>query len=598
MSFFPYKPRPFQDELISRIYTSDRLLLSAPTGIGKSVSALCGLLADRGRDEKIIVLTRTKSQARIYQQEMAAISKHLQRPFLTLHMTSKQELCPVFDDFETTYEEFLQLCRLNESCVYKRRFQERAGEIEGLAKEIASENLNGRCLESPVLLKKFLEHGCPYMVIQKLLKFSDVVVLSYLYFLNPFFGGIFLDRLGKPLEKLLLIVDEAHNLQNLDLLGRRLGKRTVDLAAKEIGYDFSGVYPLFEGKDQELCAGSVDQGEVFFLIERGIEILEGTLTREKKVSHTFRVGSFLDTVTRLKNNENWVFFRKGGTLNIMPIFPSEVIEPLKNSKKLLFMSGTLEPIEGYQTLFGLADAETFSMPSIFPRENFFYLGIKRGLNTSIQSRKKRKESLWKSYAEAIQNIGEVTSSATMAFFPSYETMEKVSKYTSALVEPKDSREMERFLHSTKATGKKLVFAVTGGKMSEGVEYTVGENEEKESIIKSVITAGFPFPVPDFELKIKGTRYEERFGYGKAFMLLSVLPMVNKVLQSIGRAVRSERDMAAIIFLDDRTKYLRYFPEGIRHEIQILELEAIKDEVEWFHRPHSRKNCERSEQRTG
>ncbi len=513
MSFFPYEPRPFQDEVVSRIYTSDQLLLSAPTGIGKSISALCGFLADREEDEKIIVLTRTKSQARIYQEEMAAISKHLQRPFLTLHMKSKQELCPVFDDPESTYEEFLQLCRLNESCAYRGRFQEREGEIKGLAKEIASESLKGKCLETPVLLKKLMGYGCPYMVLQKLLKFSDVVVLSYLYFLNPFFMGFFLDRLKKPLEKLLLIVDEAHNLQNLNLLGRRLGKRTVDLAAKEIEYDFSGIYAIFEGKDQELRADTVDQGEAFFLVERGIEILESTLTEGKKISHTFRVGSFLDTVIRLKDNENWVFFRKGGTLNIMPVFPSEVVDPLKNSKKLLFMSGTLEPIEGYQVLLGLEDAETFSMPSIFPREHTFYLGIKRGLNTGIQSRKKLKESLWKRYAEAIQNIGEVTPSATMAFFPSYETMEKVRRYTPALVEPRDSKEMEQFLHKTKAGGKKLVFAVTGGKMSEGIEYTVGEKDEKESILKCVITAGFPFPVPDFELKIKGTRYEERFGYG-------------------------------------------------------------------------------------
>ena len=99
----------------------------------------------------------------------------------------------------------------------------------------------------------------------------------------------------------------------------------------------------------------------------------------------------------------------------------------------------------------------------------------------------------------------------------------------------------------------------------------------------MITAGFPFPVPDFELKIKGMRYEERFGYGKAFMLLSVLPMMNKVLQSIGRGIRSERDRACIVFLDDRTKYLKYFPEGIRHEIQVLDLDEIEDEVLWFHK---------------
>jgi DNA excision repair protein ERCC-2 len=584
MSFFPYKPRPFQDEIVSRIYTSDQLLLSAPTGIGKSVSALCGFLGDKEEDEKIIVLTRTKSQARIYQEEMAAISKHLKKPFLTLHMTSKQEICPVFEDPESTYEEFLQLCRLNKSCTYRRKLQKREDEIEALAEEIAIGNLKGKYLESSALLKKLTEYGCPYMVLQKLLKYSDVVVLSYLYFLNPFFTGLFLDKIGKPIEKLQLIIDEAHNLQSLDLLGNRLGKRTVDLSAKEIDYDFSKIYSLFDGKDQELSASEVDQGEAFFLIERGVEILESKLAGGKKVSHTFRVGSFLDAIIRLKDNENWIFFRKSGTLNIVPVFPSDVIEPLKNSKKLLFMSGTLEPIEGYQTLFGLEGAETFSMPSIFPREHCHYLGIKRGLNTGIQSRKKRKESLWKSYAETIQTIKEATPQTTMAFFPSYDIMEKVGGYASAITEPRGSTEMERFLQRTKSLDKKVVFAVTGGKMSEGIEYTVGENEEKESIIKTIITAGFPFPVPDFELKIKGTRYEQRFGYGKAFMLLSVLPMVNKVLQSIGRAVRSERDRASIILLDDRTKYLRYFPERIRHEIQILDVGAIKDEVGWFHKP--------------
>jgi DNA excision repair protein ERCC-2 len=581
MSFFPYKPRSFQDEIISRIYTSDQLLLSAPTGIGKSVSALCGFLGDKEEDEKIIVLTRTKSQAKIYQQEMAAISKHLKKPFLTLHMTSKYEVCPVFDDPESVYDEFLQLCHLNESCAYRRRFKEKKEGIKELAKEIEGDD---KYLENAVLLKKLKEYGCPYLVQQALLRFSDVVVLSYLYFLSPFFMGLFLDKLRKPLEKVLLIIDEAHNLQNLDLLGVRLNKRTVDLAAREIDYDFSGVYSLFSGKDTELKAELVEEGEAFFLLERGIEILQSKMKKKRKVSHTFRVGSFLDGVIKLKNNENWIFFRKGSTLNIMPVFPSEVIEPLKNSKKLLFMSGTLEPIEGYQMLFGLDDAETFSMPSIFPREHIYHIGIKYGLNTGLQLRKKRKGDLWKSYAETIQNISEAVPQATMVFFPSYDIAEQVGRYTPALKEPRDSREMEQFLKQVKADGQKLIFAVTGGKMSEGIEYTVGENEEKESIIKSVITAGFPFPVPDFELKIKGTRYEERFGYGKAFMLLSVLPMVNKVLQSIGRAVRSERDRASIIFLDDRTKYLRYFPEAVRHDIQITDIASLKDEVAWFHKP--------------
>ena len=84
LEYLPYKPRPFQDELIDRIFTSEVMLCDVPTGVGKSVASLCGFLGDRLSNEKVVVLTRTKSQARIFLKETAGISKKIKKPFKVL----------------------------------------------------------------------------------------------------------------------------------------------------------------------------------------------------------------------------------------------------------------------------------------------------------------------------------------------------------------------------------------------------------------------------------------------------------------------------------------------------------------------------------
>ncbi|MBI5252837.1 MAG: ATP-dependent DNA helicase [Euryarchaeota archaeon] len=578
-NYFPYPGyRRFQDELIDVIYRSEQLLCSAPAGAGKSVSALCGFLADRSEKEKIVVLTRTKSQGRIFLREMAAISQHVNEPFLTIQLRAKQELCPVFRDEETSYEEFVQLCKLKEDCPYREKFNENIDAMEELAETIAVENY----VEYPDLIKKVSGYGCPHLVLKELLRFCDVVVASYLYLLNPFLRSMFLSKLDASMDELLIILDEAHNLQNLELMGRQLSLNTVNFASEELSCDFSNVYSIFEGENSELdVLDFIDYDEILFLHRSGVEILKERLSKGKKLSYTFRVASFLSGAAQARQEENWIFFRQGSKLHLKPLFPSEAIEPLKEAKKLLLMSGTLEPLEGYKILYGLENAETFCIPNIFPRQNCAYFGIKRGLNTGLKSREKFGSELWKRYAATIKKIHRASPKTGLVFFPSYEIMREVSKYIDALCESSDGRKTDEFWARLRNKNKKIVFAVSGGKLSEGVEYTVEKDCGKESVIGSVIVAGFPFPVPDFEMEIKSRYYEQKFGCGRAFFLLSILPMLNKVLQSTGRAIRSECDKAAIIFLDDRIEYFRYFPEEIRHELQVCSAKDIAEEVRQF-----------------
>jgi len=127
--------------------------------------------------------------------------------------------------------------------------------------------------------------------------------------------------------------------------------------------------------------------------------------------------------------------------------------------------------------------------------------------------------------------------------------------------------------------------VAGGKFSEGVEFTAIRNGERRSLVGAVIIAGLPFPVPDVEMEIKRKAYEKKFG-SRAFLLLSVLPMVNRILQACGRAVRSDKDRAVVVILDDRIEYLKYLPEDVRTKIEAYELNEIAEEVEFFMRLNS------------
>ncbi|WP_457556281.1 ATP-dependent DNA helicase [Candidatus Pyrohabitans sp.] len=565
--FFPYpRPRQFQEELMHRIFTADAIIASAPTGVGKTIAALCSFLADRLPGERIVVLTRTKSQARIFMEETRAISGHITRPLLAVHLRSKQELCPVFGD-DAGYEEFLQLCKLKRDCEHRRRFRERLDEIPMLAERLAAGDE-----------VSLINYGCPHAVAMELARFADVVIASYNYLLSPFLRSTFLAKLGNAMEELLVIVDEAHNLQNMDLLSRRLSRRSVELAAKELNYDFSGILGLFSGKDELLAAEElISAREVEFLYRRGVEVLERRLRKGRKVSYTYRVASFLRAALKLSGDENWVFFRQGGRLFLKPLFPAELVEPLKRARKLLLMSGTLEP-EMYAEMLNIK-AETCSIPGIY-RDNLYYLGIRSGLSTSLAERQSRGDELWRSYAGIIKEIQEATPGITLVFFPSYEVLASVRRYFTAPAEPRDSAGAEELI--SRLRGRQALFAVAGGKLSEGVEFTVESEGGKRSLVKSVVIAGFPFPVPDFEMELRRRAFERRYGAARAFAFLSLLPMINRVLQSAGRAVRSARDRACVVLLDDRIEYLRYFPEELRHEVKLVELEELAAEVRWFH----------------
>jgi DNA excision repair protein ERCC-2 len=122
----------------------------------------------------------------------------------------------------------------------------------------------------------------------------------------------------------------------------------------------------------------------------------------------------------------------------------------------------------------------------------------------------------------------------------------------------------------------LLLATIGGSFAEGVDF-------RDNLLSAVLVVGLPLAPPSVEGDAIMSRLERRHGPAKAGMYARTYPAVTKVLQAAGRAIRSERDRAAIVLLDDR--YLAAtvrgaFPSSFRME----ESHDLTAELERFYAP--------------
>lgn len=116
-------------------------------------------------------------------------------------------------------------------------------------------------------------------------------------------------------------------------------------------------------------------------------------------------------------------------------------------------------------------------------------------------------------------------------------------------------EREEFLNNFYEEGEKtlVAFSVLGGIFSEGIDL-------KGERLSGAIIVGVGLPQIGFERNIIMNHFNEEnnCGYEYSYMY----PGMNKVLQAAGRVIRSEKDIGAILLIDDRftsKNYQKLFP---------------------------------------
>ena len=598
---FPYEYRPGQRELVRFISNTvdDGMspVVEAGTGTGKTVSALAATLPtvlERGM--KVIYLTRTKSQQKQVIREAAAIGHGI----LCVGLQGRTAAsCPMMRDdpdlASGTSEEISKLCS-----EYKRRD---AGEcrcrfyaniehtdIDSWVERIREEH------PEPEGFARLCEEAelCPYEMLKYALPHADVIAASYPFVFMPQILARLVDWIGIPLHRTVIVVDEAHNLPDYlrDVQTFEYSRAALDLAEKEarengdsevhegltvtdivgvlrevLGYavkeyliDDDGILPPYFLEDELMSRLGMTSVSIMRIVQALEDIGDSIAERKKQRRKLPR--SYIGSMGRFMRA--WLTGSEDCHVRLVlggdnPCFqsycmdPSGASDPLNECFASVHMSGTLEPIDAYIRDIGLDRAVPTTLNGFFPRENLLTL------YSDEVSMRYEDRFIESNYARLRQLLYDTVNSVrvnTAVFFPSYQFMDRMLDDGVAsdlgrdiYYERRDmpQEELMEVFDSFRTSEGSVLFCVTGGRISEGLDFP-------DKSLELAVLIGIPYPKPTAKMRAMTRYYDAKFGDGRLYV--SIIPASRKMRQSIGRLIRSETDRGVAVILDRRAASLR------------------------------------------
>ncbi|MFA7032300.1 MAG: helicase C-terminal domain-containing protein, partial [Bacilli bacterium] len=121
----------------------------------------------------------------------------------------------------------------------------------------------------------------------------------------------------------------------------------------------------------------------------------------------------------------------------------------------------------------------------------------------------------------------------------------------------------------------LGFLVIGGAFSEGI------NLVDDRLIGAVVI-GIGMPRLNFESDQIAHYFKEQDKPGRDYAYLN--PGMNKIMQAVGRVIRSENDRGAVLLIDERYMYHQYqelFRIEWNNYVVVLTPQEVKDQLSRF-----------------
>jgi len=593
MPFFPFtKVRKGQDKFIrdvaKSIGTGKHLFAYAPTGIGKTAAALAPAVEAAMEIGKCVCfLTSKQSQHHIAIETLKQMKHVSGRDIRVVDLISKQAMCPA-DIAEEYPPAFRMLCHMNvitHSCKYFEN------EDRDTVKFIRSNIMHVEDVKKLATRRT----TCPHRAAMLAAEAADVIVCDYNHIFDPGVRPNLEEAFGRPSGDFIVIVDEAHNLPD-----RIRGYYSMSLTANMLEEAVSEVRDrhaaeILKGMKKDLAKvlESVGEGkEALTAAAPFIEALEKRMSQsitdrldldsfigqlsdiglkrmaEGRQSLAFEVAEFLNGYRQELRGIVRIISRKDGMmLNYRLLDPSSVTAPVfAGLHSSVIMSGTLFPAEVYADILGIPGKDRIlgAYRSPFPEENrpVFLAGEVTTLY------KERGDAMYRKIAAGINRASLEIPGNVAVFFQSYGMLKSISQFIDSpkrlMAESRESTKAEKrdlvtSLSKSKRGKGTMMLAVMGGSMSEGIDY-------RDNMLDAVIVVGVPYAPPSLEQDQLIKYYDEKFGPGKGRDYGYNYPAMNRVLQALGRCIRSETDRAAVILMDKRFEYpayRRYFPQDVR-----------------------------------
>jgi Rad3-related DNA helicase len=595
---FPFPEyRPGQRELAVAAYrviaNGGRLFLAAPTGIGKTISVLFPAVKAQGEGklERIFYLTARTVGRGIAEKALV----DLRRTGLKLRavtLTAKEKVC---------VREGHPCDPL--TCPLALGYYDRV-------KPAIREALGREEITRAVLEEVGQKHQvCPFELSLDVSIWVDAIICDYNYVFDP---QVYLRRhFAEDGGAYGFLVDEAHNLVDrardmfsADLSAQEImdAKRAIKKAAPRCtnaltqllaavrklvnptespGESFAAsdssvelnLFPAktapIVGEENGTSTSSDFPDSLIKPLETAMEEVERWLAknqpaefREALLALYFRLHSFRRTA-QVYDEHFVTIIDHEPALKVRQfcLDPSLLLrKALARGKAAVFFSATLTPIDYYRTLLGGAPEDAvLQLASPFPSENLAVL-----IQDRIQTHFKRRTESMGDVVEAIGTLVQGRRGNYLVYFPSYQYLNDALQLFQirqpslpVLVQRPGMTEGERdaFLAAFSIEhGETLVgFAVLGGIFGEGIDL-VGER------LVGAVIVGVGLPQLCNERNLIREYFEEQ--NTKGFEYAYTFPGMNRVLQAIGRVIRSETDQGVVLLIDARfneTRYRRLFP---------------------------------------
>ena len=623
---FPFPAyRPGQRALAGEVYRAcaagkaeqkggTRLFCQAPTGIGKTMSALFPALKamGEGKGEKIFYLTARNTTQAAAEDALARL--RAADPALSLRsvtLSAKEKACLCKD------AEGRPAC-LPEACPYANGYYERL-------KDALADLLDSAVpYDRAALTETARRHRvCPFELGLDLSEWCDVVIGDYNYLFDPV---VHLKRFFDAAGDWLFLIDEAHNLPDRAraMYSAQFAKSSLTEAKRALGKGKSSLKTALTKADKvflaarKACAqaaprtGAEPAGETEptqvsllpaetapdFALPEPLYARDGTVFLQQlpaalpaalRAVHTplqdwleqnpedpahaqllelyFALQDIARAADRYDSHFVTQLTARGSELelHLLCLDPAPFVDAsLAAGRSAALFSATLTPPAFYRSVLGCADARAVALPSPFPPENLGLFCL-----PGISTRYRQREASVPAVADALAALAKGKTGNYLAFFPSYAYLQQVYEAFAArwpdiptLVQQRsldDAGRAEFLAQFVPHPAKTLLgFAVMGGIFGEGVDL-VGDR----LIGCAIVGVGLPQVNPRQEMLRR--YYEEQSGCG--FDYAYRYPGMNKVLQAAGRVVRTPQDKGVVLLLDDRFAQpdtARLFPPHWQH----------------------------------
>ena len=550
----------FIEEIQNDIREKSVSFIEAPTGIGKTMGAIFGSLIGFKNDliDKFFYLCPKNSGFENSKKAISIINDG-GVPINAVEILAKEKMCPYKLEKNCNPDD----CPL--ACNYYSKVREALKDI--LSKELIIDKDKIDYYSSKFDL-------CPFEFSLDISLYVDYIICDYNYVFHPISSLKRFFETPDKQYKIFALVDEAHNLiervrdmysasisfddfKNLKKSFKDIKEKSIKKAISNVNKDFK----MFETMEfeKELIIEKIDEDFIKHLSK-----LNETLKKYEKDHPKFDTKSFrtfsVDLFKFLKifemiNDGYRMYINKDKSLTFK-LFSIDNAHHIKDVLNKLFgatfFSATLSPIQYYQEMIlGKTEENYLKLDSPFDDKNFKML-----VNSKISTFYKDRNQTVLEIANEIEAYIDAKIGNYMIFVPSFEYLNLLKNYlendSRFIFQEKNmsAKEKQYFLNYFENFPQEthVGVCVLGGSFSEGIDL-VGER------LIGVVVVGVGLPQINFENNLIKQFYEEKELNG--FELAYVNPGINKILQAIGRVIRSPEDVGTALIIDKRYSYKTY-----------------------------------------